>query len=278
MVPPLVKQDRKSNRAILSGIYEVLGKKEVAKKGGIMKKILLLSMVITILFSFLNAEIYIKTKSHTGAFELMGQKRPERVDYSDQWIAGNKMVHIREQGSVIIDLDKKAVFIIYHEPKTYVEAPLPLEMKKLLPTEMLAMMSMWKVSAKTTASGETKKIKKWNCNGYNVDITMGMMSMKIKTWATKDIPINWKDFSTKFYPILLQAVLGQVMDEDTLNQYLAVDGFQVYSEITVNIMNQEIKSTREVVEIADKPAPAGVFSVPAGYKKQDKIIIQKWGI
>ena len=243
-----------------------------------MKKVLLMSMVITILFSFLNAEIYIKTKSHTGAFEIMGQKKPEKVAYSEQWISDTRMVHIREQGTVIIDLDKKAVFIVYHEPKKYVEAPLPLEMKKLMPTEMLAMMSMWKVNAKTTPNGETKKIKEWNCKGYNVDISMGMMSMKIKTWATTGIPVNWKDFSTKFYPTLLQAVMGQAMDEETLNQYLVIEGFQVYSDIVINIMRQEIKSTREVVEIGDKPAPPDIFSVPAGYKKQDKIIIQKWGI
>ena len=235
-------------------------------------------MVIVILFPFLKAEIYIKTKSYTSAFEIMGEKKPEKVAYSEQWIADTRMVHTRAQQTVIIDLDKKVVDIIYHESKSYVEALLPLEMKKLLPTEMLAMMSMWKVNAKTTPSGETKKIKDWNCKGYNVEIAMGMMSMKIKTWATTDVPVDWKDFSTKFYPTLLQAVMGQSMDEETLNQYLAIDGFQVFSDIAVNVMNQEIKSTREVVEIADKPAPPGIFSVPDGYKKQDKIIIQKWGI
>jgi len=159
-----------------------------------------------------------------------------------------------------------------------VETPLPLNMKKVLPTEMLAMMSMWKINARTTPSGETKKIKGWNCKGYNVDITMGMMSIKIKTWATTDAAINWKNFTEKLYPPLLQAIMGQGMDEETLNQYLVIEGLQVSSDITLNIMSQEIKSTREVVEIADKPAPPGIFSVPDGYKKQDKIIIQKWGI
>lgn len=243
-----------------------------------MKRVLLMSMIIMILFSFLNAEIYIKTKSHTGAFEIMGQKKPERVEYSEQWIADTRMAHTRLQQTTVVDLDKNVVYIIYHEPKTYVETPLPLEMKKLMPTEMLAMMSMWKVNAKTTPSGETKKIKEWNCKGFNVDITMGMMSMKIKTWATKDVAINWKNFTEKLYPPLLQAILGQGMDEETLNQYLVIEGFQVSSRITINIMNQEIKSTREVVEISEKPAPPDIFSVPAGYKKQDKIIIQKWGV
>jgi hypothetical protein len=243
-----------------------------------MKKVLLMSMVIMILFPFLNAEIYIKTKSHTGAFEIMGQKKPENVAYSEQWITDTRMVHTRLQQTTVVDLDKKVVYIIYHGSKTYVETPLPLNMKKVLPTEMLAMMSMWKINARTTPSGETKKIKGWNCKGYNVDIAMGMMSIKIKTWATTDIAINWKNFTEKLYPPLLQAIMGQGMDEETLNQYLVIEGLQVSSDITLNIMNQEIKSTREVVEIADKPAPPGIFSVPDGYKKQDKIIIQKWGI
>jgi hypothetical protein len=207
----------------------------------------------------------------------MWQKKPESVIYSEMWLTDTRLAHIQPQQTVIVDQEKNVVYIIYRESKTYVEASLPLDMKKLIPREMRVAMSMWKVEAKTTTTNKTRKIKEWNCRGYKVDITMGMMSMMIKTWATTDVPINWKNFSEKLYPLLLQLTVGQSMDEKTLNQYRRIEGLQVFSEITVNMMNQKIKSTKEIVEIAEKSAPPAIYSVPAGYKKQDKIQTRKWG-
>ncbi len=233
-----------------------------------------------LLFSlnFLKAELYIKTQSHTDGFEMMGQKSPAKDDTSEQWIGDNRMLHSRLDQSSLIDLEKNRVYIIYHKTKTYVETTLPLNMKKLMPQEMLAMLSMWKIQAEVTPTAETKKIGEWNCKGYKIDITMGMMSMEMKTWATEDVPFDWKSFTSKMYPTLLQASIGQHMDEATLNQYKKIEGFQVATSVTIKIMNQEIKSSSKVVEISTKPAPPGIFAIPAGYKKQDTLIMQKWGM
>ncbi|MCX6579193.1 MAG: hypothetical protein NT166_03325 [Candidatus Aminicenantes bacterium] len=248
-----------------------------------MKKTFLLLITIMVLFSlsgfsFLQAEIYIKTDSHTDAFEMMGKKNPAKDESSEQWIGDARMAFTGKGQTTVIDLGEKTVYLIYHQDKAYVEAPLPLDMKKLMPEEMLAMLSMWKIKANVAPNGETQKIGQWNCTGYNMDINMGMLNIKIKTWATPEVPFDWKSFTEKMYPTLLQAVMGQGMDEETLNQYKKIDGYQVATSVTVNFLEQEIKTASQIVEISDKPAPPGIFSVPAGYKKLEKLVMSKWGI
>ncbi len=53
-----------------------------------------------------------------------------------------------------------------------------------------------------------------------------------------------------------------------------IDGYWVSSETTANMMGMNIRTTTEVLEIAQKDAPAGTFDVPEGYTKQDKLSMQ----
>jgi hypothetical protein len=45
--------------------------------------------------------------------------------------------------------------------------------------------------------------------------------------------------------------------------------------MTMNMMGANMRVTTEVVEVSQKPAPAGTYSVPVGYKKQDKLTIKQ---
>jgi hypothetical protein len=55
---------------------------------------------------------------------------------------------------------------------------------------------------------------------------------------------------------------------------MKIEGFQVANEMTMEMMGNKINTTTEVVEIAKKTPPAGVYSVPAGYTKNDKLSMQ----
>jgi hypothetical protein len=46
-------------------------------------------------------------------------------------------------------------------------------------------------------------------------------------------------------------------------------------EMSMNIMGQEMKSTSQVLEISKKSAPAGIYSVPQGYTKQDRLTMRR---
>ncbi len=239
-----------------------------------MKKLILVLTLIVFTAAFLCADVYIKTKTHTDAFEMMGRKTPAKDTITEQWIGKDKFANIMGNMSTILDLSKKKVFIVNHGAKTYVEASLPLDMSKLMPEQMAQMMGNMKINVTVNPNGQTKKIGKWNCNGYDVvmDIQFMMpMKMKMKIWATTDVPFDWKVFIEKMYPVVMKATSMQMpLGDEIVKEYRKIKGFQVATEMSMDIMGSEMKSNTQVVEITNKAAPDGTYSVPAGYTKNEK--------
>jgi hypothetical protein len=240
-----------------------------------MKKlILVLTLIVFFTTAFLCADVYIKTKTHVGAFEMMGQKQPAKDELQEQWIGKNKFAQMMKQQTIIIDLDKKMLYIANHGAKTYIETSLPLDMTKLLPEQMAQMMKSMKISVTVNPNGQTKTIGKWNCSGYDVvmDIQFMMpMKMKMLIWATTDVPFDWKAFVDKMYPAIMKAQSVQMpFGDDVINAFKKIKGYQVATEMTMNMMGTDMKVNTEVLEITNKPAPAGTYAVPAGYSKKEK--------
>jgi hypothetical protein len=242
-----------------------------------MKKLILIVTVVIISFAFLSADVYIKTKSHTDAFEVMGQKQPAKDQVTEQWFGNKKFVQIAEGQSMVMDLEKKKLYVIYHATKSYVEAQLPIDISKLIPEQMVPMLQMMKMTVAVKPTGESKKVGKWNCKGYDINMTMGggMMSMNMKSWASTDVPVDWKTFRDEVFPIFMKMGGALGLDDKAAAEFKKVDGFQVAMEMTASVMGAEVKSTSQVVEISEKSAPAGTYSVPAGYKKQDKLTVKQ---
>jgi hypothetical protein len=240
-----------------------------------MKKLIFVVTLVVISLAFLNADVYIKTNTHTDAFEMMGKKQPAKDQVSEQWLGDNKFAQISENQAMVMDLSKNVIYVIYPGTKTYVEAKLPLDISKLLPEQMAAMMDMMKMTLTVNPTTETKKIGDWNCKGYDVTMSMQMMTMKMKSWVTKDVPFDWKAFYDKMYPYVMKLSGGLGLDENALKEFKKFDGFQVAMEMTMNLMGKDMKTTSQVVEISKKPAPAGTYSVPEGYTKQDKLTIRR---
>jgi hypothetical protein len=232
-----------------------------------MKKAVLFVIVVLAAAWLLPADIYIKTNVHTDAFEMMGQKQPAKDDVTEQWVGNNQLLNKTGDKIMIMDMNKKLMYIISPKDKSYVETTLPLDMTKLLPKEAAGMASMMKVTVKVTPTGQSKKIGQWNCAGYDVDMGMMMMQMKMKVWATTDVPFDWKMFS-KMYANVSKM---QFMDDAAIGEFMKISGYQVASEMSMDMMGSKMKVTSQVVEISQKPAPAGTYSVPAGYTKKDTL-------
>lgn len=242
-----------------------------------MKKCLLLLAVVLIAFSFVNADVYIKSKSHTDPVSIMGQNQPAKDVISEQWMGDKKFAQISEDQATIIDLTKNVMFVVYHKKKQYVETTLPLNMDKILPQQALAMMKMMKIKVSVTPTGEAKKIGKWNCKGYDIVMDFGMGKMNMKSWATTDVPFDYKAFQKEMFPSIIKMGGGMPIDDKAVSEFMKVDGYQVSMDMSMKIMGATIKSNSQVLEITKKAAPAGVYAPPAGYKKIEKLI-QKRGM
>jgi hypothetical protein len=241
-----------------------------------MKKLFLVVTLVIISFAFLHADVYVKTESHTDAFEIMGKKQPAKDQVTEQWLGDKKFAQIGDGQTIVVDLTRKAMYVIYPGTKSYVEAKLPLDISTLIPEEAAGRLAMMKMTVTVNPTDESKKVGDWNCKGYDINMTMGggLMSMKIKSWVTTDVPFDWKALRDNVLPLFMKlGGAGMGLDDKAVDEFKKVNGFQVAMEMAVSIMGQEVKSIGQVVEISDKPAPAGAYSVPGDYTKQDKLTV-----
>ncbi len=234
-----------------------------------MKKCLFLFILVALTTGIVTADVYIKQKMHTDAINMMGQSQPAVDDFSDIWFTENKMAMHSPGMSIIVDMAKKVVFMINIEGKTYVEMEIPVDFSKYIPEEAAQMAQMMlNTSVTVQPTGETMTINNWKCEGYDVNMDMMMMQMKTKVWASKDVPFDWKELMDKY--LEMSKVMLRLNDQ-SIQEMAKIDGYQIKSETTMNMMGSDINSYQEVVEISQKAAPAGTYAVPEGFTKQDKL-------
>jgi len=234
-----------------------------------MKKLFALVLIVLTLAAFSMADIYIKSKVHTDPMSMMGQNRPATDTISEQWIGDDVYANNTDKISVIVNLKKNVMNLVYPQDKTYIETTLPLDMSKLLPQEMAAMASMMKVTVTVASNGQTKTVGQWNCSGYDVTMTIMGMPMKMLVWATPEVPFDMNKYMEKMYGNMIKAQM--MLDDTGVLEMKKVKGFWIASEMNMEMMGQKMHTSTEVMEISKKNAPAGTYSVPAGFTKQDKL-------
>ena len=240
-----------------------------------MKRFIAVFSFILLTSTFAAADGYMKMKSHSDPISVMGQNQPAQDTVTEQWIGDGKMASITPASSTIIDANKNVLYIINHKAKTYIEASLPLDISKFLPPELTGMMQGMQITIKVTPTGNKKTIGTRSCDEYDVDLNMMMMPMKIKMYATTELPFNYKAYKDKLYPSLIKTqIMG--IDAPSIKELEKINGLVIAQETTGEIMGAKINQKMEAVEIADKPAPAGIYSVPDGYTKQDSLSMQDY--
>jgi hypothetical protein len=234
-----------------------------------MKKAFAVFSVVLVLAALASADVYIKSKTHTDALSVMGQNQPAKDETTEQWFGDDKFAYISAEMSSIVDLKKNVMYLINPKEKTYVETQLPLDITKLFPPEMAQMMSqMMKMTVTVTPNGQTKTIGQWNCLGYDVSIQMMMMPMKMAVWASTDVPIDMAKF-VKIFSNMLKAQMR--LDDAAVQEMMKIKGYWIATETTGEVMGAKMRNTTEVIEISKKTPDASMYTVPAGYTKQDKL-------
>jgi hypothetical protein len=235
-----------------------------------MRKALSILFIAGFMVAFANADTLVRQTFHMDAFTMMGQAQPARDDTQEIWIGQGQMATVTKEATFIVDTNRKVLDMINHGKKTYVEMSLPLDMSSYLPPQMAQMMAATKVTV--TPKGTTQQIGQWNCDGYDVVMDMSIMKMKMVVWATTDVPFDWAQVQEKMGNQVMKASMR--LNDAALAEYQKIKGFQVKSDIIMEMMGSEMKASTIVTEISTKPAPAGVYAVPAGYTKQDKLTMQ----
>ncbi len=236
-----------------------------------MKRFSALLVIVLAFGAYLHADVYIKTKTHADAASMMGQNQPARDSVTEQWLAEDMVATNMENQSIILDLKANKMFIVNHGEKTYVETDLPLDMAKLLPPQAAQMMGgMMKATVTVAPNGQTKQVGAWKCSGYDVAISMMMMTMKQAVWAASDVGFDLSKFMAKAYGNIIKAQ-NMFFDDAAISEMKKIQGIPILTETTLEMMGTQSHRSSEVVEIGKKTPPPGAYAVPAGYTKTDKL-------
>ncbi len=230
-------------------------------KGENMKKIVL--FLIIILSTTLWADYYVKQVTYTTA----GNNKSQSKQYSETWLGDNVIATIVSATSTIINGKQKTFTMLIHKNKTYIQGKLPFNMLKFLPEAYVAltkqMLSSMTIKVKKT--NEKKKILKYNCSAYAIEMSVGGMKMNIKMWVSKEVPFDYKKYKS-----LTEEQLKATMNLNNpskINEIKKIDGFPLATE--TNSLGQN--SINKTVELKKCSPPKGIYSIPKGYKKVDKL-------
>lgn len=230
----------------------------------------------------IQADVYIKQKNHTDAFQVMGKTEPAKDEMFVTWMGKDKArLDYGEGTSIIVRQDKDVMYMINHPEMKYTEmgagglddiltgaisgAGLSDEEKAQAQQMMKGFAQMMKPEVTVTEAGETMEIKNWKCKKYIMKTKMMMMSSTSEIWATEDIKIDYELFRTLGFSVMAKTP-GL---KDMLEEMKKINGVTVLSTSTSSAMGAEFKSTQELLEVSEKSAPAGTYDPPVGYDKEN---------
>lgn len=249
-----------------------------------MKRLILFALVLTLGVAFFphasSADIYMKQKEHTDASQTMGMSQPAKDVVSEIWITEKGFRSDTPEHSTIMLANERKMIIINHKTKTYMEQPLNMDEmmggggEKQSPEEKAAMnqmmQKMMKMDATVAETGEQKTINGWKCRKYILKINSGMGAITNEVWATEDLKVD-KEVYDQLTTRALAGMPGLQSSMESMRKEMEkIKGVQVLTVSTFMMMNQPHKTTTELMELKEKPAPGNIFDIPAGYTKQTR--------
>lgn len=230
------------------------------------KRALLPFALLLALTSAAGADSLLTLKSHTDAFQAMGETLPARDVEVRIWVAADRLRRDEGETSMILRLDRNKLYVVSHAEKTYSELALPVDFVRLMPKGQEQVGELWaqqmKLAVKVGPAGESRRIGRWNARRVEVEIT-NATGMKIAStlWVSPEVEA-WRNLNR-----LTAALAGlQPGAADWVRELEKIEGFPILREDSVEAMGSRFKSREELVSAETREAPAGLYDPPAGYQ------------
>lgn len=215
------------------------------------------------------ADTLLKMKSHTDAFQVMGQSQPAQDQELTFWVGADRAVRSDGESSMLLRLDQKKLYLIDQAAKTYSVLDLPVDVTRYLPPEMQEqmgqMLQAMAMSATVEPTEERKEVSGWDAQLYRVKLSNQMgMTIESDVWVTDDVDVDLASFKEMTRAIAsLQPGGGAAAEE-----LLKIDGVPVLMESRIQAMGGSTSSREELVSAETQAAPAGTYEVPTGFTEQ----------
>ncbi|HUF79297.1 MAG TPA: DUF4412 domain-containing protein [Thermoanaerobaculia bacterium] len=212
------------------------------------------------------ADTRLEMKSHTDAFQMMGQSQPAQDKTITFWFTDDRVLRDDGENAFLYRSDQNKLYLIDHPAETFSTLSLPIDFLALLPAETRAQMEgfldQMSMNATVTPTDERKEINGWSSRRYDVHME-NQLGMKLDStvWATEEIGTDLGAFRGLF------AARGALEPggASAVDELLKVQGIPVVSETTIEGMGGKFASKEELVSAEQAAAPAGTYEVPAGY-------------
>lgn len=221
------------------------------------------------------ADVCVKQHSHTDGYYNGGVDYPPEDRDDEIWISDDKMAVLGPRRSVIINSADSLMFYVNHTDSTYVEIALPMDWTAAAGEQLAQRVMSFQRHGEVEETGESKKVGKWNCKGYranlwNVYEGKRYYETEAVFWVTTDLPIDLDAYSA------MMDQLGALRNHhiDLVKEMGKMQGVRLRSESINYRKGFSFNSGEELLEAFEGDPPAGVYAVPEGYAKKDRITMQ----
>jgi hypothetical protein len=233
------------------------------------RNLFFLAMTFCLLIQTAYADVYLKQR--ITVLDSKDQEKSQEIQ--EIWVTPTKVRNNTGDQSSIFDAEKNLMITIDHKKKKYME--IPLDFSKSVSSEESNttnlpsfMKNMMKMEVKVQPTSEEKQIGQWHCRKYLQTLKMSMGTTDSEIWASKDIHVNM-DVYRKFSAALMASQPGLYkMLQDMMKESEKIEGIAVLQKSSGKVMGIQTKSTTELIEVKEVDAPADLFVIPAGYKKE----------
>jgi hypothetical protein len=231
-----------------------------------MKKSLLFFIILIVMSSFIYSDVYIKREVHTDSYYEDGLMHPAVDRVIETWIGNKKMAYISNSRIIIVDLNKNLMFFINKNEKTYVEIPLPFELAKVVTKQIAPDLQYSTFSGTVKATKESRTIARWKCRCYNINGSRPY-GREIKAWVHPTPPFDVDTYNKMNINVLKL----HNYDSNFIKEMQKIRGIEIRLDETVYFRGSIRKRTDRILEISKKTPKTISYSIPAGYKKKDKL-------
>lgn len=228
------------------------------------------SLTLALAFALLalpaSADSLLTVRTHVDAFEILGKKEAARDGEIRIWVgeAGAR----RDDGtsSAVLRPDRRKLYLIDHEDKTYNALDLPVDLARLTPAPQRPLLDQLiaatRVNVALAETAETRKLGSYDARRFNVSVSGPNGKIFDSTfWVSSGVP--GFEAANRVAASLAALSPGSA---DWAAKLERLPGFPVLQETTLELEGTKVKSKEELVSVETKNPPAGSYEIPQGYQ------------
>ncbi len=232
-----------------------------------MRRIVLMLGIAIGLTAAAAGDVRIRESQHVDGYYSGGVTEPARDQQNEYWFAGDRLAYRSGLRSYIVDQAAGRFLFINHTDKTYIETPLPLDLRRIVPEILTGYFEQSLRRGSVTPTGTVSDKGGHPCRSCLLKMTTGYFDADMTLWLSTDVPFDWRRLEKLFNQVRRMVNYGDELIAAIGEQ----EGFPLASEFTYYVEGMQIRGNARVIDWTELEAPPGTYAVPAGYIRKEQL-------